>query len=212
MDDRLRRSRLWTIGTLAGVGPHRRERLHERRISSTGGGALAGREHRWRHRERGPAGSPAAGTKHVAIVNKDMTDDEIKAAIAAEGGLVVGNWTYTANDELVKQFQQYVKDTYGVDIKFTYEGSQAAQHLPDQALRRTGGRQPRALRRARGRGELLGRGGAAKDAVESVLPSDLIPNQCTGARPASSTCPPAIAFQSTAFPARRLQQGRRGAA
>ena len=69
--------------------------------------------------------APAPGTKHVSIVDKDMTDAEIAAAIAAEGSLTVGNWTYTANDELVNQFQTYVKDTYGVDIKLNYVGSQA---------------------------------------------------------------------------------------
>src|SRR5215813_423460 len=74
-----------------------------------------------------PAAAPSGGgaTKHVSILNKDMTDDEIKAEITKEGSLVVANWTYTANDELVKQFTQYVKDTYGADIQFTYEGSQA---------------------------------------------------------------------------------------
>src|SRR4026209_1234234 len=70
-------------------------------------------------------GGEGGPTKHVSILNKDMTDAEIKAEIEKEGSLIVGNWTYTANDELVKQFTQYVKDTYGVDIEFTYEGSQA---------------------------------------------------------------------------------------
>jgi hypothetical protein len=64
----------------------------------------------------GSASSGTGGTTHVAIVDKDMTADEIKAAIAAEGSVVVGNWTYTANDELVNQFQIYVKDKYGADI------------------------------------------------------------------------------------------------
>ncbi len=64
--------------------------------------------------------APPPGTKHVAIVDKDMTDEEIAAAIKAEGGLTVGNWTYTANEELVNQFQKYVKDTYGVDITLNY--------------------------------------------------------------------------------------------
>ena len=69
-----------------------------------------------------------------------MTDDEIKAAIAAEGGLVVGNWTYTANDELVKQFQKYVKATYGADIKLTYEGTQApSEYLTKLAAAKAGG-------------------------------------------------------------------------
>ena len=62
---------------------------------------------------------------HVAIVNKDMTADEVKAAVKAEGGLTVGNWTYAATDELIKQFEAYVKSTYGADIKLTYTGTQS---------------------------------------------------------------------------------------
>ena len=71
-----------------------------------------------------------------------MTDDEIKAAVAAEGSLTVGNWTYSATDEIVNQFQKYVKDTYGADIKLNYVGSQSAERVPDQARRRPEGRQP----------------------------------------------------------------------
>jgi spermidine/putrescine-binding protein len=86
------------------------------------------------------SGSAAAGTKHVSILNKDMTDDEIKAEIAKEGSVVVGNWTYTANDELVKQFQKYVKDTYGADVTLTYEGSQQpSTYLTKLAAAKTGG-------------------------------------------------------------------------
>ncbi len=74
----------------------------------------------------GGGGSPTAGqTVKVAILNQEMTQDEIKAAIKKEGRVVVGNWTYTANDQLVQRFQKYVKDTYGVDIKLDYEGTQA---------------------------------------------------------------------------------------
>jgi len=66
----------------------------------------------------GSSGAPA-GTKHVSIVNQDMTDDQIKAAIQKEGSVVVGNWTYSANAVLIDQFQKYVKSTYGVDITLT---------------------------------------------------------------------------------------------
>src|SRR5262249_5632404 len=70
--------------------------------------------------------APAAGEKiKVAILNKEMTMDEIKAEIQKEGSVVVGNWTYTANDQLVQQFQKYVKDTYGIDVKLSYQGTQA---------------------------------------------------------------------------------------
>ena len=67
----------------------------------------------------GGSGAAAGATKHVSILNKDMTDDQIKAEVQKEGGLVVGNWTYAATDEIVKQFQAYVKTTYGADIKLT---------------------------------------------------------------------------------------------
>lgn len=61
----------------------------------------------------------------VPIVGREMTADEIKAAIEAEGEVTVGNWTYTANDQLVQRFQDYVKQTYGVDIKLNYQASQS---------------------------------------------------------------------------------------
>ena len=55
------------------------------------------------------AASAAAsgGTVHVAIVNKDMTPDEVKAAVKAEGTVTVGNWTYAATKEIVNQFQKF---------------------------------------------------------------------------------------------------------
>ena len=61
----------------------------------------------------------------VSILNKEMTHDEIAAAIAAEGEVGVGNWTYTANDTLEAKFVEHVKNTYGVDVKINYEASQA---------------------------------------------------------------------------------------
>jgi ABC-type thiamine transport system substrate-binding protein len=146
------------------------------------------------------AGSPsaAAGTKHVSIVNKDMTDDEIKAAIAAEGSLIVANWTYTANDELVKQFKDYVKATYGADIQFTYEGSQAPNiYLQNLAAAKAGGNPaPYDVMAVE---ENYWAEATDQDLVDAAFPSDLIPN-------ASKVLDifkhdTSIAFQSTAFPA-----------
>lgn len=72
-----------------------------------------------------PMVSPAAnGPVNVPIVGRDMTFDEIKAAIQEEGSVTVGNWTYTANDQLVQRFQQYVKTVYDVDITLNYVASQ----------------------------------------------------------------------------------------
>jgi spermidine/putrescine-binding protein len=72
-----------------------------------------------------PWTSPAqAGPVNVPIVGKDMTFDEIKAAIAEEGEVTVGNWTYTAIDQLVERFKLYVKTVYDEDINVNYVASQ----------------------------------------------------------------------------------------
>ncbi len=55
-----------------------------------------------------------------------MSLDDIKAAIAAEGEVNVGNWTYAATDQLIAQFQKYVKTVYDVDVKLNYAGTQTA--------------------------------------------------------------------------------------
>src|SRR5581483_3213288 len=66
----------------------------------------------------------ASGPIKVSILNKEMTRDEISAEIQKEGTVNVGNWTYTANDTLVAKFQEYVKNTWGVDVKLNYTASQ----------------------------------------------------------------------------------------
>jgi spermidine/putrescine-binding protein len=156
----------------------------------------------------GAAPSSAAGTKHVAIVNKDMTDDEIKAAIAAEGSVVVGNWTYTANDELVKQFEKYVKDTYGADVKLTYEGSQQpSTYLTKLAAAKTGGNPaPYDVIAVE---ENYWADGMDQDLVDNVFPSDLIPN-AKMVLDIFKHDPTTIAFQSTAFPAVVFSKSRAG--
>ena len=150
-----------------------------------------------------PAGSApasaAAGTKHVAIVNKDMTDDEIKAAVASEGSLIVANWTYTANDELVKQFTAYVKQNYGADIQFTYEGSQAPSvYLQKLAAAKAGGNPaPYDVMAVE---ENYWAEAKDQDLVDNAFPSDLIPN-ASKVLDMFKHDPQSIAFQSTAFPA-----------
>jgi len=152
------------------------------------------------------AGSAAAGTKHVAILNKDMTDDEIKAEIAKEGSLVVANWTYTANDELVKQFKAYVKTTYGADIQFTYEGSQAPSAYLTKIYAAQGGSNPSPYD-VMAVEENYWSDAMSHNAVDSYLPSDLVPNQKL-VIDAFQHAPTSIAFQSTAFPAVVYEQSK----
>jgi len=146
----------------------------------------------------GAAPSTAAGTKHVAIVNKDMTDDEIKAEIAKEAGVVVGNWTYSANAVLVDQFQKYVKATYGVDIKLTYDGSQApSEYLTKLAAASKGGNPaPYDVMAVE---ENYWADGKAQGLTADFLPSDLIPNQKL-VLDQLQHAPTSIAFQSTSYP------------
>jgi spermidine/putrescine-binding protein len=153
------------------------------------------------------APSAAAGTKHVSILNKDMTDDEIKAEIAKEGSVVVGNWTYTANDELVKQFQQYIKDTYGADVTLTYEGTQQPNtYLTKLAAAKTGGNPaPYDVIAVE---ENYWADATDQGLVDNVFPSDLIPN--AGMVLDIFKHDTTIAFQSTAFPGVVYSKSRAG--
>jgi spermidine/putrescine-binding protein len=70
--------------------------------------------------------SPAAdGPVNVPIVGQEMSFEDIQAAIESEGEVNVGNWTYTANDQLIERFRQYVSDVYGVNIRLNYGGTQS---------------------------------------------------------------------------------------
>jgi len=156
----------------------------------------------------GAAVTCTGGQKHVSIVNTCMTDDQVKAAIAAEGSVVVGNWTYTANDELTKQFEKYVKDTYGADVKLTYEGSQQpSTYLTKLAAAKTGGNPaPYDVIAVE---ENYWADAVDQDLVDNIFPSDLIPNSAL-VLDIFKHDPTTIAFQSTAFPAVVFSKSRAG--
>jgi len=145
-----------------------------------------------------PSGAGGGATKHVSILNKDMTDDEIKAEIAKEGSLVVGNWTYSANSTLVDEFQKYVKANYGADITLTYEGSQSpSEYITKLAAAKQGGNPaPYDVLAVE---ENYWADASAQGLVDDGLTSDLIPNQKL-VLDQFKHAPQSIAFQSTAFP------------
>ena len=127
-----------------------------------------------------------------------MTDDEIKAAVAAEGSLTVGNWTYSATDEIVNQFQKYVKDTYGADIKLNYVGSQQpSEYLTKLAADQKAG--SKASYDVIAVEENYWYDASQQGLVDDVLDSDLIPNQSM-VLDGFKHAPQSIAFQSTAYP------------
>ena len=146
----------------------------------------------------GAAVTCTGGQKHVSVTNICMTDDQIKAEIAKEGGLVVGNWTYSANSVLIDEFQKYVKATYGADVKLTYEGTQApSEYLTKLAAASKGGNPaPYDVIAVE---ENYWADGVTQGLVSDFLPSDLIPNQSL-VLDQFQHAPTSIAFQSTAFP------------
>src|SRR5262245_45998574 len=63
-----------------------------------------------------PASPAAGGPVNVPIVGQDMSLEDIKAAIAAEGEVNIGNWTYQVNPNIITRFQDHIKAVYDVDI------------------------------------------------------------------------------------------------
>jgi spermidine/putrescine-binding protein len=113
----------------------------------------------------------------VGILNREMTRDEIVAEIQNEGEVNVGNWTYTANDKLIAQFQQYVKDTYGVDIRLNYQASQAPTTYITNLYTALGSGTPPSLDVMAIEENFLAEALAQPEPVaEEFLPSGLVPN------------------------------------
>jgi spermidine/putrescine-binding protein len=172
MEDRVARSRLRTIGALAVA-----VLVVASACSSTA--------------------SPAAGGG--SAIGKDMTDAEVKAAVAAEGTVNVGNWTYSATAEIVNQFQKYVKDTYGADIKLNYVGSQQpSEYLTKLAADQKAGN--KASFDVIAVEENYWYDASQQGLVDDALNSKLIPNAAL-VLDAFKHAPQSIAFQSTAYPA-----------
>ena len=100
---------------------------------------------------------------------------------------------------LVDQFQKYVKATYGVDIKLTYDGSQApSEYLTKLAAASKGGN-PAPYDVMAVEENYWADADRPRASSDNFLPSDLIPNQKL-VLDQFQHVPTSIAFQSTAFP------------
>lgn len=149
--------------------------------------------------------SPASGGPvNVPIVGKEMSFDDIKAAIAEEKEVNVGNWTYSANDALIKRFQDYIKDVYDEEITLNYSGSQTpSTYITDLSIAVGAGDQApydvlaieeNYWAEAVAMGEA---NGAAM--MEDFLPSGLVPNADRVLETLIHT-PTSVGFQSGATP------------
>ena len=156
--------------------------------------------------------SPAAdGPVTVSIVGQDMTFDQIKAAIAEEGEVTVGNWTYTANDQLIQRFQQYVKDVYDEDITLNYVASQQPATYITDLYTTAASESPStydvmAIEENYWAEVQLQASTQGVKLLEDFLPSGLIPN---GTRVLENLIhePTAIGFQASATPGINFRSG-----
>lgn len=57
-------------------------------------------------------------TEGEATVPMPTTKEEITAAIQQEGGAIAANWQYTAHPTVIREFREFIKNEYGVDITF----------------------------------------------------------------------------------------------
>src|SRR5215216_3321253 len=140
------------------------------------------------------------GPVQVSIMNKEMTPDEIVAAIESEGEVNVGNWTYTANDTLVAKFQEHVSNTYGVDITLNYEASQQpSTYMTSLYTQLQSGNPP--VHDVLAIEENYWAEGASQPepVMEEFLPSGLIPN-AERVMEKFKHYPTAIGFQASATP------------
>ncbi len=156
------------------------------------------------------AASPAAGSGVVPILNRPMTQDEIAAEVAKEGTVNVGNWTYTANDTLVQKFQEYVKATYGADVKLNYAATQApSTYLTSVFTSLQSGSPPSYDVLAIEENYWAQASQQPQPVMEEYLPSPLIPN-ADRVLDMFKRVPTAIGFQASATPGIVYDQQRAG--
>ncbi|MCD6058955.1 MAG: Bacterial extracellular solute-binding protein, partial [Thermomicrobiales bacterium] len=140
------------------------------------------------------------GPVQVSIVNKEMTPDEIVAAIQSEGEVNVGNWTYTANDTVVAKFKEHVSSTYGVDINLNYQATQSpSTFLTSLYTARQSGNPPSLDVMAIEENYLAEALSQPEPVVEEFLPSGLVPN-ADRVMEMFQAFPHGVGFQASATP------------
>lgn len=140
--------------------------------------------------------SPTPGGFFVSILNRRLDRQEIADAIQSEGGVTVGGWNYAASDALTIQFEAWVKSEYGVDVRLEYirEPSPAAYLEQVYAAQQDNATVPYDVVAVE---ENYLIDALAHDAVEKMLPSDLVSNAARIAILPDHT-PYAVPFQASA--------------
>lgn len=142
-----------------------------------------------------PEPSPTPAVVLVSILNKRLTHAEIADVVRGEGTVVVAEWNYAAREAMAEQFQAWVKNEYGVEVRVEYPEDAA----PETYLKNVYDAQevnapsPYDVVAV---DESIFVEAQQRDAVERVFPSDLLSNAGRVAE-ALKREPYAIAFQSS---------------
>lgn len=156
-----------------------------------------------------PAASPT-GDGAIPIVGRALSPDELKAEIERESEVTVGNWTYTANDTLVRKFQEYVQATYGVEITLNYEASQSpSTYITNLYTSLRSGNPPTYDVMAIEENFWAEAVSQPEPVLEEFLPSPLIPN-ADRVLDMFKHMPTAIGFQASATPGIVFDKQRAG--
>jgi spermidine/putrescine-binding protein len=140
------------------------------------------------------------GPVQVSIVNKEMTPDEIVAAIQSEGEVNVGNWTYSANDTVIAKFKEHVSSTYGVDITLNYQQTQSpSTYITSLYTALQSGNPPSLDVMAIEENYLAEALSQQESVAEEFLPSGLVPN-ADRVMEMFQAFPHGVGFQASATP------------
>jgi spermidine/putrescine-binding protein len=140
------------------------------------------------------------GPVQVSILNKEMSPDEIVAAIQSEGEVNVGNWTYSANDTVIAKFKEHVSSTYGVDITLNYQQSQSpSTYITNLYTALQSGNPPSLDVMAIEENYLAEALSQPEPVAEEFLPSGLVPN-ADRVMEMLQAFPHGVGFQASATP------------
>jgi ABC-type Fe3+ transport system substrate-binding protein len=126
--------------------------------------------------------SPAAnGHVHVSIVDKKMSMDDLRTAIATEGALVIGSEYPAGQDAIIREFAAYVEAAYGEHVNVsvlqeTQDGDALATVLSDADARSPARIDVMATRKDHWFAAKIHAQSNQVKVLEDFLPSGLIPN------------------------------------
>ncbi len=111
----------------------------------------------------------------MAILNRRLTRAELADVLRREGTLTVAGWNYAARDAMVKQFQAWVQNEFGVDVTLEYVAEETPATFLQKVYAAQQAQQP-APYDVVALDENIFTDARQHNAAEKILPSDLLDN------------------------------------